>query len=44
MSDTDKVYAVCENKCLKETMTKEQIEGLVGTVATLVDEINGEVI
>lgn len=44
MSDTDKVYAVCENKCLKETMTKEQIEAQIGNIATLLDEINGEVV
>lgn len=35
MDEEKKVYAICENKCLKETMTKEQISGTFFGITSL---------
>lgn len=34
----DKVYAICENMCMEETMTKQQIKNLNDTTNTRVKE------
>lgn len=31
----EKVYAICENKCMEETMTKDQIEEEFAAIPTI---------
>lgn len=34
----EKVYAICEDKCREETLTKEEILGRIGEQASAVDQ------